>query len=227
MIQRSLQLLSRKSLKPLLSRHLSLSVTCMVDRLPPLMEFPPIQIPKVSHSLRNWFISKTLITPFFDNDFSIKEFAGGAKHAAVTVANDLAEGDFEDMKNYLTSESLDTLKKSISLFNLSERATLAIDAKDIYFSFVYQIGILMEDHPTEENKSIRHVEITWVGHHFPNHHDVIEECGGNPMEVKRFMDENGGPQILNYRFIKDFTKDIEDSWTINALNHYMILDPDM
>ena len=30
---------------------------------------------------------------------------------------------------------------------------------DIYFSFVYQIGILMEDHPTEENKSIRHVEV--------------------------------------------------------------------
>ena len=47
-----------------------------------------------------------------------------------------------------------------SLFNLTERAALAIDAEDIYFSFVYQIGILMEDHPTEENQSIRHAEVT-------------------------------------------------------------------
>ena len=114
MIQRSLQLLSRKSLKPLVSRHLSVSSACMhVDRLPPLMEFPPIQIPKLSHSLRNWFMSKTLITPYFDNDFSMRDFSDGAKHAAATVSNDLAEGDFENMKNYLTPDCLETVEKSI------------------------------------------------------------------------------------------------------------------
>ena len=99
----------------------------------------------------------------------------------------------------------------------------------------------MEDHPTEENKSIRHVEvkyfliepclinflqITWVGQHFPNYLDVIDKCG-SPIEVKKFMDEHGGPQILNYRFIREYTKEIEDSWTINALNHFMLLDPNI
>jgi len=172
-------------------------------------------------------MSKTLITPYFDNDFSMRDFSDGAKHAAATVSNDLAEGDFENMKNYLTPDCLETVEKSISLFNVAERAALAIDGKDIFFSFVYQIGILMEDHPTEENKYIRHAEITWVGQHFPNYQDVIEECGGNPLEVKKYMDQYGGPQVLNYRFIKDFTKGVEDSWTINALNHFMILDPDV
>ena len=114
-----------------------------------------------------------------------------------------------------------------SLFDKDQRSALAVDTEDVYFSFVYQIGILMEDHPTEENKSIRHAEITWVGQTFPDYMGVIEKCDGNPMEVKKFMDERGGPQILNYRFIRDYTKGVEDSWTINALNHYMLLDPDL
>ena len=37
-----------------------------------------------------------------------------------------------------------------------------------------QIGILMEDHPTEENQHLRHVEITWVGHAFPDHFAMVE-----------------------------------------------------
>eukprot|EP00090_Calanus_glacialis_P003549 TRINITY_DN12615_c0_g1_i1.p1 TRINITY_DN12615_c0_g1~~TRINITY_DN12615_c0_g1_i1.p1 ORF type:complete len:229 (+),score=49.40 TRINITY_DN12615_c0_g1_i1:35-721(+) len=227
MIRRSLQLLTRHSLRPLVSRQLSLSVPCMVDKLPPLMEFPPIGMPKLSYTIRNWFMAKTLITPYFDNDFSMTDFADGAKHAALTVSNGLAEGDFDDMKNYLTTDCLETVEKSIGLFNKTERSALSMVPSDIYFSFVYQIGILMEDHPTEENKSIRHVEITWVGQQFPNYQEVIEQCGNNPMEVKKFMDLHGGPQILNYRFIREFTKEVEDSWTINALNHFMLLDPNI
>ena len=155
---------SRQYLKPLVCRQLSLSAACMVEKLPSLMEFPIIGTPKFSHTIRNWFISRTLITPYFDNEFSIKEFSQGAKYAASTVSSNLAEGNFEDMKNYLTQDCLATLEKNLSLFDNEQRSTLAIDIKDVYFSFVYQIGILMEDHPTEENKSIRHVEITCVCH---------------------------------------------------------------
>merc|ERR1711915_492434 len=141
------------------------------------MGFPRFVVPKLSHSLRNWFISKTLITPYFDNDFSIKDFSSGAKHAATTVANSLAEGELDPLNSCLSPECLDLVSKNISLFKPTERAALGIEIEDIYFSFVYQIGILMEDHPTEENKSIRHVEITWVGQHFPNYLETVEQCG--------------------------------------------------
>ena len=70
-------------------------------------------MPKLSHTLRNWFLSKTLIAPYFDNDFSIKEFSNGAKHAVSTVSNNLAEGHLDDMKTYLTPECLETVEKSI------------------------------------------------------------------------------------------------------------------
>jgi hypothetical protein len=112
------------------------------------------------------------------------------------------------------------------LFSLSERAALAVNSEDLYVSFLYQVGIMMEDHPVRENESTRHVECTWVGHYYQNHYDVVEKCGGNLMKVKEYMDENGGPTIMNYRFIRNYTKGEEDdSWTINALNHFKLLDP--
>ena len=103
---------------------------------------------------------------------------------------------------------------------------MSLEKEDIYISFSFQVGIMMEDHPTEENQSTRHVEITWVGHSFPNYSEVVERSL-NPLEIKNFMDQQGGPMILNYRFIKDFTKGVEDSWSINALNHFFILSPNV
>ena len=112
------------------------------------------------------------------------------------------------------------------MFTSAEREALALEPDDIYIGFSYQVGIMMEDHPTEENQSTRHVEITWVGHSFPNYLEVVENCK-NPLEIKNHMDQEGGPRILNYRFIKDFTKGVEDSWSINALNHFFILSPNV
>ena len=111
-----------------------------------------------------------------------------------------------------------------SLFSVAEREALALEEKDIYIGFCYQVGILMEDHPTEENQSIRHVEITWVGHSFPNYIELASTLP-NPLALKMKMDDLGGPQILNYRFIKEFTKGVEDSWSINALNHFFLQNP--
>ena len=112
------------------------------------------------------------------------------------------------------------------MFTSAEREALALDQEDIYIGFSFQVGIMMEDHPTEENQSTRHVEITWVGHSFPDYAQVVEKFQ-NPLEVKKFMDQHGGPMVLNYRFIKDFTKGVEDTWSINALNHFLILSPNV
>ena len=111
-----------------------------------------------------------------------------------------------------------------SLYTSDERRLLTVAEEDIYFTFVYQIGIMMEDHPTEENVSTRHVEITWCGHSFPDYVDVVARLK-NPLDVKKHMDEHGGPMVLNYRFIKDFTKGVEDSWSINALNQFFLAEP--
>ena len=110
------------------------------------------------------------------------------------------------------------------MFSKAERESLRISLENIQINFIYQIGIMMEEDPVEENKHTRHVEITWVGHSFPNYLEVVENCK-NPLEIKNHMDQEGGPRILNYRFIKDFTKGVENTWSINALNHFLILSP--
>merc|ERR1719397_456681 len=114
------------------------------------------------------------------------------------------------MEDHPTEEN-----QSIRHVERDERSALSVEAEDIYFGFCYQVGIMMEDHPTEENQSIRHVEITWVGHSFPNYLELVMNSK-NPLEIKSYMDEHGGPRGLNYRFIKDFTKGVEDTWSINA-----------
>ena len=70
------------------------------------------------------------------------------------------------------------------------------------------------------------MEITWVGHSFPNYSELVSRLG-NPLEIKKYMDQHGGPMGLNYRFIKEFTKGVEDSWSINAVNHFLFLSPNV
>jgi len=53
-------------------------------------------------ALRNSFLSRLLITPYFDPDFSMAEFKEGAKQAAVLIANSLAEGDLDQVPPWQT-----------------------------------------------------------------------------------------------------------------------------
>ncbi len=203
-----------------LTRSLSTSFAFQ-SHVPALMGFPNIVSPSLSHTMRNWFLSRALITPYFDAEFSQKEFDKGAHQAAVIVANRIAEGDFESLRRLVTPEAIKEIGINLSAYSPEERRLLAVTDDDIYFSFAHQIGIMMDDHPTIENASTKHVEIMWVGHSFPNYVDVVAEHK-NPLEVKKHMDAKGGPMVLNYRFIKEFTTDVEDTWQINALNHFFI-----
>ena len=119
-----------------------------------------------------------------------------------------------------------------SLFSKAERESLRISLENIQINFIYQIGIMMDDDPIEENKHTRHVEITWVAHAMSKEaEDAMTE---HSMEVLRpkeslekmqeVLDKTGGSTILNYRFIREYTKGVEDSWTVNAVNHFKLMD---
>ena len=84
-----------------------------MTRIPRLMDFPNLVSPKLSHSLRNKFMEKTLITAYFDQDFSLKDFNAGARQAVATVANCLAQGDLESLEQFLTPEALKSLSKNL------------------------------------------------------------------------------------------------------------------
>merc|ERR1719452_180008 len=73
----------------------------------------------------------------------------------------------------------------------------------------------MDDEPNSSGDYGRHVECTWVAHAFKNYENLVVETNGNPMALKEVMDSYGGPTIINLRFIRDFSKNVEDSWTVN------------
>jgi hypothetical protein len=42
------------------------------------------------------------------------------------------------------------------------------------------------------------------------------------LEMKAEIDKKGGPIVSNYRFIRDMTKGVEDQWTVNMVNHFLM-----
>ena len=98
-----------------------------------------------------------------------------------------------------------------SKFSTSQRRLLAVSKDDILMNFMYQIGIMMD-----EEKNTRHVEITYAAHYH-----VPEE---SEEDMEDFTSFQQSTIILTYRFIRDYTTGVEDSWTINALNHVSMKD---
>ncbi len=68
---------------------------------------------------------------------------------------------------------------------------------------------------------VRHVEITYTAHYVKNYLDIVKSST-SPTELKNMVEAAGGPIVVNYRFIREYTKGVEDSWTLNALNHFYL-----
>jgi len=99
---------------------------------------------------------------------------------------------------------------------MKQKSELDLTQEDIHYSFLYQIGIMMDDKPNEDGHYGREVECTWVGHAYKNF--SIEDLERNPRKDFEAFMKRGGPTVINMRFIRNYTKDVEDSWTINAVN---------
>lgn len=56
----------------------------------------------------------------------------------------------------MSSEALSQIKENIEKLTTAQREMLAVNIEDIYFSFPYQIGIIIpDDQPSERNYSTR------------------------------------------------------------------------
>ena len=88
----------------------------------------------------------------------------------------------------------------------------------------------------------RWVEITFVAHSHPDFNNTLDDdvsvlqnsVNNKASTVKRsvrkmqdLVESNGGPMILNYRFLREFTKGVDPSstsWSISAINHFKLND---
>ncbi|XP_023227478.1 m-AAA protease-interacting protein 1, mitochondrial-like [Centruroides sculpturatus] len=181
-----------------------------------LMEFPPVVWPGLFMSIKNWILTKLIIQPYFEPEFDQPSFLKGAKQALVHVSNLLAKGDIDALKGLITSEALSEIQRSYTIMNLKQRQDLQIKLEEIFFSFIYQIGIIMED-----DSKKRYVEITVVCHCIHGIEDYQDDV--TLSGIKSNLTQNiEKVTVCNYRFIREFTKGVEDSWIINKLNHFKL-----
>ena len=204
--------------------------------IPPLMDnLPMTPNPNFILSFKNIMFS-ALISGYFDPHFSRKNFLEGSKQAVEFVSNCLANEDFDTLEesNCVTPECLTILKLKLLNFTKPQQERLAVSKEDIWFHFIYQIGVIMDDN----NPTDRQVEITYIAHHIKDK-EVNMEKAVDTFQAKRksslqrsamaFVEtmeeiEGAGPELLVYRFIRNYTRGVDDSWTINGINHRSIKD---
>lgn len=184
--------------------------------LPNLMSFKVQPYPGPILSIKNSLFSKLIITPYYDQDFSKENFLLGAREAVKFVSTCLLHSDFDSLRESeaLTTDCFRDVYLNASKFSDFQRQHFQKVIDELDFDFIYQIGVMMDD----VDPNSRRVEITYSAH-----------CNtlkvNNVLEDKTFEEMEWGPIFLSYRFYRDYTKGkVEDSWTINALNHMTLRD---
>ncbi|XP_050045044.1 m-AAA protease-interacting protein 1, mitochondrial-like isoform X1 [Dermacentor andersoni] len=179
-----------------------------------LMRNSHIVWPNLIFTIKNWIQTIFIIKPYLDATYNQREFLDGAKQAMTYVSVLMSNGDFTSMEGLVTNDVASAAQASCCSLSVEQRQRLAIKLSDIYFCFLYQIGIIMDD-----NSNQRYVEATVVYHYMPG----LEEARRNPETMHETVEQlQEKVHVANYRFIRDYTKGAEADWTINQLNHFKL-----
>ncbi|CAG2112914.1 unnamed protein product [Medioppia subpectinata] len=162
--------------------------------------------------MKNWITIHTIIRPFLDNHFNLEEFIDGSKQALIHISHCLADGNLDSLKDVISDEALIEIRHNFPKLNAKQIEDLRIVSTDILYSFVHTIGIIMNDNNN------RWVEITVVYYCLHKYQTLSER---KEISFEDFK-EKFGPNITicNYRFIRDYTKGVENDWTVNLLAHF-------
>jgi len=194
-----------------------------------LSDMPKIRTPNIVKSIKNMIIIRWLMIPYFDETFSVKEFKIGAKTAIEVVSEYLQNKEYTALNELLDAKYLEKLKNHLNNISDEQRQMLKINAENIYFQFLSEVGVFLKSEENNDGKKTlrRWVEITYVAHASPDKPMSQMKDWDKPYEeILAEFESKGGPVILNYRFIKEFTPGKgNSSWSINAINHFRANEP--
>ncbi|XP_026735307.1 m-AAA protease-interacting protein 1, mitochondrial [Trichoplusia ni] len=183
-------------------------------RLPQLMEFPPIIWPSIIKFMKNWMFANLIIRPYFEPEFNLHEFIEASKHAVQVVSDGLQKSDFKSLEGLVDKDAIAALKTAVSKLSVTQRQLLSIEKDDIFYAFPYQVGIMFDD------SEKRWVEITMCYHVMRGLKHMKETGDLPPISLGVQPEYQDKIFILNYRFIREFTKGVEDNWCVNIVNHF-------
>ena len=129
--------------------------------MPALTGFHVPMTPGFVHTIRNWFIMRFLVQPYFDQEFSkevwlfftepknkllfqyFQDFVDGALEAVLVVSNALSRGDMEPLADTVCPECLSMVKEGLSLFTPEQKRALNFSREDIHLHFIYQVRLFL------------------------------------------------------------------------------------
>uniref|UniRef100_A0A1B6HW95 Uncharacterized protein n=1 Tax=Homalodisca liturata TaxID=320908 RepID=A0A1B6HW95_9HEMI len=189
--------------------------------LPKIMNLPQVVWPSVFKTVRNWILSNFIIMRYFDHEFNLPDFVAGSKQAVESVSGTISRGDLDNLSGLVTPDVITLVRDSLTTFSLKQRQEFAIKSDDIYFCFPYEVGVMFpnEDKNDGENQS-RFVEITMCYHALRGLQELKDSGANLPVNLGMMPEYQDKLYICNYRFIREFTKGVQDDWTVNAINHF-------
>lgn len=66
----------------------------------------------------------------------------------------------------------------------------------------------------------RYVEITMVHHVLRGHQEMLDRGDPIPLNIGVMPEFREKLFILNYRYIREYSKGVSDQWTLNIVNHF-------
>lgn len=129
----------------------------------------------------------------------------------------MAAGNFESLQDMVDDDTISKMRRIVGPMTPEQRQLIAVNDDDIQWIFPHEIQFITKEN-VDENKSRFFVEIMVVIHAFRGEVDWKEIVGSkNNGDVLERMEKYY--TVANYRFIKEFTKGVEDDWTINHILH--------
>jgi len=171
------------------------------------MNFKEIMYPRVFKSFRNAMHS-FLIRGYFDETFTKDSFLGGVEQAVAVVSNSISLGKFDELDGLVSREAVREIHQNYEQMDTLQKQFIKVNPKDIFFKAIYEIGMIFDD----ENEK-RYVEITTILHGIHGLEGVVQDMGTAYKKEQYY--------VCNYRFIREFTKGVQDDWSINKLNHFL------
>ena len=129
----------------------------------------------------------------------------------------MAAGDFEALRDMVDDDTINKMRHVVGSMTPEQRQWIVVNDSDIQWIFTYEIQFITKENATDE-KSRFFVEIMVVIHAYRDNDVELSDMLGKPnAELMDKLEKNYS--VANYRFIKEFTKGVDDDWTINHIFH--------
>jgi len=188
-----------------------------------LMDIPTIIKPQHPMTVLRNFAFSLLIKGYYDNEYSPITFLDAATQAVIGVSKIISKGDFNSLDGLLTKQAISEIRQNYNKLNDTQRQMIALKPEDIFYKIIYEIRMIFND---ETNQ--RFVEIMVILHGVQDYHKWKTPSEGmfdsTEQKQQHAEDFSSRSYICNYRFRREFTKGVDDQWTINQANHRMVND---